>query len=127
MKHIYSLLGGHIAEKLFLGWNKVTTGCSNDLQRATQLAYAMIREFGMDEGYGVIHRSKNELSEEENKRIDEAVQKLLKEASDKVEYILKSHETELRRITKYLCKYGSLTGDEIRAIIDGKEIEKVAS
>lgn len=127
MKHIYSLLGGHVAEKLFIGRNKVTTGCSNDLQRATQLAYAMVREFGMDERYGLVHKGKKELSDEENKRIDEIVQMILKEASEKVELILKSHETEMRKIAKRLCQHGTLTGQEIRDLIEGKEIDKVTA
>ncbi len=124
MNQIYSLLGGHIAEKLFIGRTKVTTGCSNDLERATELAYAMVRQFGMSEKYGLIHANKDQLSEEENKKVDEAVQDLLREASAKVEEILKTHETQLRDVAQKLFEYEYLTGEEVTKIVEGKSLEK---
>jgi len=124
MNHLYSLLGGHIAEKLFLGPTKVTTGCSNDLERATEVAYAMVRQFGMEESYGVVCSTKDQTSDEENKKIDDAVQNLLKESSKKVEEILKMHETQVRDVAQKLFEYEYLTGEEVQKIIEGKPLNR---
>ena len=118
MNSIYCLLGGHMAEKLYIGNNSVTTGCSSDLQRATDLAYMAVRMFGMDENYGVISAPKDKLSDYENGRIDETVHNLIKKASEHVKNILLDHEFELKNIVKNLCKYKTLTGEEVKAIVE---------
>ena len=46
-------MGGHIAEKIFIGEGKIASGCSNDLEKATQMARQAVRKFGMFSGYGV--------------------------------------------------------------------------
>ena len=54
LANIDTALGGHVAEALFIGSDKVTTGCGSDLERATQIAYQAVRHFGMfgeDAGY----------------------------------------------------------------------------
>ena len=74
-------MGGHVAEELFIGKNKVTSGCSSDLERATQLAYAAVRHYGMfGEDAGYISQDKDELSDKHNAMIDSKVQEILREA-----------------------------------------------
>ena len=72
-------LAGHVAEKLFCGPKEVSSGCSNDLEKATSMAYAMVRQYGMEEEkYGLAAAPKEQMSEDANKKVDEAVQNLLK-------------------------------------------------
>ena len=84
----------------------------------------MVRQLGMVEKYGVVHSSKDQLSEEENKKVDEAVQDLIKESAARVEEILRTHEVELREVAQNLFKYEYLTGEEVKNIVEGKAIQK---
>lgn len=64
-------MGGHVAEKLIIGDNKVTSGCSNDLQGATNMAYRAVRYFGMfGETAGYISSDMDQTSEKYNAMID---------------------------------------------------------
>ena len=68
-----------MAEKLFCGPNQVSSGCSNDLEKATTMAYSMVRQYGMEEEkYGLVNAPKEQMSEDANKKVDAAVQLLLK-------------------------------------------------
>jgi ATP-dependent metalloprotease len=71
-------MGGHIAEKLYVGGDKVTTGCSSDLRGATNIAYAAVRHYGMfgeDAGYASV--DVKDVSQEHNARIDDKVKQIL--------------------------------------------------
>ena len=73
------MLGGRIAEKQFLGEEKISTNCVDDLKKATELAYAMVRTYGMEEEkYGLASASKDSLSQSGNARVDDAVHKIMK-------------------------------------------------
>ena len=71
-------MGGRVAEEIFLGKDDLTTGCSNDLQKATELAYEYIRTLGMHDEKIFVAASKETLSEEFNYEIDLEAQKILK-------------------------------------------------
>ncbi len=71
-------MGGHMAEKLIIGENKVTSGCGNDLEGATSLAYKAVRSFGMfGEKAGYISSKSEESSEKRNAEIDKQVKVIL--------------------------------------------------
>jgi ATP-dependent Zn protease len=71
-------MGGHVAEKLFVGHEKVTTGCSSDLRGATNLAYEAVRRYGMfGEDAGYLSVDVKDVSQEHNALIDEQVKKIL--------------------------------------------------
>lgn len=64
-------MGGHVAEQLFIGDDKMTTGCGSDLDNATKLAYRAVRNFGMfGEDAGYVSASKDNLSEGHNAMVD---------------------------------------------------------
>jgi len=64
-------MGGHVAEKLIIGSNKITSGCGSDLQGATSLAYRAVRSFGMfGESAGYISADPDQTSEQYNAQID---------------------------------------------------------
>lgn len=67
-------MGGHCSEELFIGSDKVTTGCGNDLQVATKMAYRAVESYGMfGEDAGYISVKKCQVSEERRAMIDEKV------------------------------------------------------
>lgn len=71
-------LGGRAAEEVFLGVENVTTGCSSDLQNATNIAYSYVRDLGLMENDVFINQRPELLSEEYKFKVDIMVQKLLK-------------------------------------------------
>mmetsp|Transcript_35788 Transcript_35788/g.54844 ORF Transcript_35788/g.54844 Transcript_35788/m.54844 type:complete len:83 (+) Transcript_35788:883-1131(+) len=82
-------MGGHVAEKLFIGERDVTTGCSADLQAATNMAYAAVMAYGMfGEDVGYISSSYEDLSEDMKAKIDQTVKKILKESEARVTVLL---------------------------------------
>lgn len=67
-------MGGHVAEKLIIGNSKISSGCGNDLQGATNLAYRAVRYFGMfGEQAGFISSEPDETSEKHNAQVDKQV------------------------------------------------------
>lgn len=74
LANIDTAMGGHVAEKLFIGNKKVTTGCSGDLKGATDYAYRAVMRFGMfGEDLGYMSSSMDDLSEEMKAKVDEKV------------------------------------------------------
>lgn len=89
LANIDTAMGGHVAEKLFIGKDKITTGCSSDLQNATQMAYQAVSRFGMfGEEVGYTSTDERQLSEDRKGRVDEAVKKILEESEKRVEKML---------------------------------------
>ena len=71
-------LAGYVAEKKFLGSDKISTHCKNDLKKATNICYMMVRQFGMEESkYGLIVSDNSQVSQTDNAKIDRLVQDIL--------------------------------------------------
>lgn len=133
-----SLFGGRVAEEIIFGGDNVTTGASNDIERATGLARRMVTEFGMNETLGTVRYNSNEeevfmghsvarqqnVSEETNRRIDEEVRKLIDWAENKAREILTTHLEDLHKVSKALLEYETLSGDEVRALLRGENINR---
>ena len=118
-------LGGHIAEKLFLGDKKITSGCGSDLQGASQYAYAAVRRYGMfGEEAGLISKDERETSEAYNAKVDAEVKRILDESYERVYTLLKNKEVELRNLAKNLFWYDYLDAEEMDQIIKGKKLGK---
>ena len=111
LDELVTLLGGRVAEAIVLG--DVSTGASNDLDRATALAKGMITRYGMDENIGLATYGTNtgfygtgkEYSESTATAIDEAVKAQLKTAYDRCEAILTEHRDQLDRLAEYLLEH----------------------
>ena len=122
---IDTAMGGHVAEKLFIGEKKITTGCSNDLQGATNIAYAAVMRYGMfGEDVGYISADNKELSDEMLSKIDETVRKILSESEERVEKLLMEKGVQVRELSKNLYWYDYLDAKEMEQIFEGKKIEK---
>ena len=122
-------LGGRAAELLVLG--EASTGASNDLAGATQLAVRMVREWGLSERVGPIGYSSDgpgylgdtgltsrPYAETTQRAIDEEVASLLREAQERAMAVLTAHRPELDRVVELLLEKETIDGSELQAVID---------
>ena len=133
---IASLFGGRVAEELIFGLERVTTGASDDIRRATGLARRMVTEFGFSEKLGPLRYSENEeevflghsvtqrknVSDATAKVIDEEIRRIIDQGERGAREILTSHLDELHHLAKGLLEYETLSADEIRRLIKGQPI-----
>jgi cell division protease FtsH len=124
------LLGGRTAEELALG--EISTGAQNDLQRATDIARAMVTEFGMSDALGAINYDGNKrarfldfpmpqerglYAEETAEKIDAEIKRILTDAHDTARRILADHRPKLETITRRLLEVEVMEGDELRQLL----------
>ena len=125
LAQIDTAMGGHVAEKLFIGKKKITTGCSGDLKGATNIAYQAVMRYGMfGEEVGYMSAQTQDLSEEMKSKIDNKVKQILRESEERVEKLLLQKGSELRAIAKNLYWYDYLDKNEMEQIYSGKKLEK---
>jgi ATP-dependent metalloprotease len=118
-------MGGHVAEKLIIGSDKISSGCGSDLQGATGLATYAVRQCGMYAdlaGYNKVQN--NEASEEYNALVDAAVKKILEESFERVSNLLTVKDKELRNLSRALYQHDYLDAVEMDLIIKGEGINK---
>jgi cell division protease FtsH len=128
------LMGGRIAEETFLG--SITTGASNDIERATELARAMVCEYGMSELGPLTFGKKEEqiflgreiaqhrdYSEETSIRIDSEVRKIVTDQYGRARRIIEENRDTMVRLAEALLEHESLDGVQIRRIVAGLTIE----
>ena len=130
VENIVSLLGGRVAEKLIL--DDISTGASNDIERATKIARAMVTKYGMSERVGTITLGQNqeevflgrdfaqskEYSEETAGIIDEEVKNIIDSAYQKAEAILREHIDKLHSVAGVLLEKEKIDGEEFDAIFN---------
>jgi cell division protease FtsH len=124
------LLGGRTAEEIALG--EISTGAQNDLQRATDIARAMVTEFGMSDALGAINYDGNKRGrfldmpmppergihgEETARLIDAEIKRILTDAHDKARAILTTHRDKLEQVTRRLLELEVMEGDELRRLL----------
>jgi cell division protease FtsH len=127
MDEITMLLGGRVAEHLVL--QDISTGASNDLKRASQIARKMVTEYGMSEELGPISYNEHEevflgrdyaqtrnYSEEVASRIDAEIKKIVQEAYNKAERLLTENMNRLHRVAEALLEKEKLEADEFELI-----------
>ena len=132
---ISSLFGGRIAEELVFGRDSVTTGASNDIQRATELARNMVTKWGLSEKLGPLVYSEEEgevflghsvtqhkqVSDETAHLIDEEVRNIIDRNYKRSEKILKENSDKLHLMAESLIKYETINTEQIKDIMAGKE------
>ena len=130
---IVGFLGGRVAEQLKL--DDISTGASNDIQRATAIARDMVSKYAMSDSLGpVCYSSGNEVfigrdyektksySEAVAGRIDDEVQSILTAAYQKCTGILKSHDDKLEAVASYLMAHNNMGRPQFEAVMEGKPI-----
>ena len=130
---ISSLFGGRVAEALIYGKNKVTTGASNDIQRATQLARNMVTKWGLSERLGPMDYGDSEggymgpqskpMSEQMAQVIDEEIRHVIDSNYLRAETILKQHMDILHNMAHALLDWETLDKFQIDALMQGQTIE----
>ena len=127
-------LGGRVAEKIFL--DDISTGASGDIQQATQLARAMVTEYGMSEKLGPIQYDSSghsifigrdfgqmkSYSEETAAIIDEEVKRIFDEAAALCEKLLLEHKDTLIAVAEYLLEHETMDGEEFNYFCDHGEL-----
>ena len=137
---LISLLGGRVAEALSL--NDISTGASNDLQRATSICRDMVSKYGMSDELGPVVYSDdnnevflgkdyghvNNYSEATSARIDEQIEKMMRKAYSQTESILKTHYDKLELVAEMLIKNEKISGDQFTQLMENGFIadEKVS-
>lgn len=117
-------MGGHVAEKLFIGADSVTSGCSADFQGATQMATGAVRHYGMfGDKVSFISRDKDSTSDTHNADVDKQVKQILDESFQRVAKLLTEKDKELRELAKGLYLYDYLDADEMDQIISGRGLD----
>lgn len=139
LSQICSLFGGRIAEEMTLGKDGVTTGASNDIQRATQIARSMVTKWGLseklgpllyDEDEGEVFLGKNygsggsrmNVSGETAKIIDEEVRRVVDECYSRANQILVDNRDKLDKMAEALIQYETIDSDQIDDIMAGREV-----
>jgi cell division protease FtsH len=124
-------MGGRAAEELIFGHEMVTSGAMSDIRQATALASAMVKEWGMSDEVGPIYhgsenpyRKDNMESEEVTKTVDLEIKKFVEYGLNEAKRILNEKRNDLETIAQALLKYETLSGQEIKDLLDGKPIEK---
>lgn len=132
MEQIIHLLGGRVAEKLTL--DDISTGASNDIQRATEVARDMVTKYGFSEKLGpVCYSSGDEVflgkdfstrqnySEEVASEIDEEIRNIIGKAFDECEKILSTHSDKLELVAQALLEVETLDGEQFAQLYNGEK------
>ena len=94
-------MGGHVAEKLIIGDQNISSGCGGDLQGATQMAQGAVRYYGMfGPEVSFISKDKDQTSDTHNAIVDKEVQKILDNSFERVKNLLINKDKELRNLAK---------------------------
>jgi cell division protease FtsH len=127
-------MGGRAAEEMIFGYDKVTTGASSDIAQATNMARSMVTRWGLSDKIGAVDYSEEDsgkfyaaqktFSEDTGRIIDEEVKRIIEEALQSAKKILKDKKDDLEKLAQALLEYETLSGDEIKNLLAGKEIRK---
>ena len=131
-----SLFGGRVAEELVFGLERITSGASDDIKKATMIARRMVTEFGFSEKLGPIRYNENEeevflghsvtqrknVSDATAKIIDEEIRRFIDEAEAKAKQIIGEHLGDLHKIAQGLLEYETLSIDDIKTLLRDEPI-----
>ena len=132
------LMGGRVAEEIKFGYDAVTSGASSDINAATNLARAMVTEWGMSDILGPIRYSENSnevflgrsvtqnqnMSEETARLVDTEIKRLVTNGYEEAKKILQKHQKDWEKLALALMEYETLTGDEIKEVLKGNIVDK---
>lgn len=136
---VSALLGGRVAEEIV--YERVWTGASNDLERVTRIARAMVCEYGMSERLGTLalgrrahnpflgrdYNDERNYSEDIARQIDEEVRSIVDHCHHRAQEILLQHRAQLDAVVQALLERETLNRDEFLAVMEGKSLEPLPS
>ena len=132
---ITSLFGGRVAEEIIFGKEAVTTGASNDIERATEIARNMVTKWGLSEKLGPLTYSEEEgevflgrsvtqtkqVSDVTAKLIDDEIRKIIDQTYEKATSIINKQIHRLHKMAETLIKYETIDSNQLKDIMDDKE------
>ncbi len=135
MSQLCGLYGGRIAEEMIFGADAVTTGASNDIERATEIARNMVTKWGLSDLLGPVTYGEDqgevflghsvsqnkEVSDETASTIDKEVRSILDESYATAQAILQEHVDKLHLMSAALMKYETIDQDQIAEVMEGKD------
>ena len=137
-EQIVGLLGGRVAEALFVG--DISVGASNDIDRATKLAKDMVARYGMCERLGTVsylddgevfigrdYQNTKSYSEEVAGAIDEEVKKLIDKAYAHCKQILSDNSDKLHQVVDYLLENETMTGEQFADLMEGRALSEASA
>ncbi|MCC7045254.1 MAG: cell division protein FtsH, partial [Alphaproteobacteria bacterium] len=130
--------GGRVAEQLIYGEEQLNTGASNDIRQATNLARAMVTEWGMSDKLGPLRYSENEqevflghsitqrknVSDATAKLIDEEIRRIVEQGEQTARRILSERIDDLHKVAKGLLEYETLSFEECKQLLAGQSINR---
>ena len=127
---IATLTGGRAAEEL--AFHSITTGASNDIEKATKVARAMVTRYGMTENFGMVALetvtdqymggdASLACAPETSARIDQMVVDIVKDQHEKARKLLRDNAAKLHELSRYLCEKETITGEEFMGILEKKD------
>ena len=135
LDELVSLLGGRVAEQIVRG--DVSTGASNDIERATDIARKMVTKYGMSDNLGPVSYDSNgevflgkdyghakNYSESTAMAIDQEIKSIITDAYKRTEEILTQHRDKLDALAEYLVKHEKIDGEKFRKIMEGTFVEE---
>ncbi|MBL1419422.1 MAG: ATP-dependent zinc metalloprotease FtsH [Alphaproteobacteria bacterium] len=128
-------MAGRVAEEILVGYDKITSGASSDIQQATKIARGMVTQWGMSDKMGMVDYAGNTgqnfmgqssnsgmVSEQTLQEIDAEVKRIIEEAYSEAKRILTENANQLDLLGNGLLEYETLTGAEIKKMIAGEDI-----
>jgi cell division protease FtsH len=134
LNRIAVLFGGRIAEEVFM--NQMTTGASNDFERATQIARDMVTRYGMSDALGTMVYAENEgevflgrsvtrqtsVSEETQRKVDGEIRRIIDEQYALARKLIEENRDKIEAMTKALLEFETIDADQIKDIMEGREV-----
>jgi len=131
-------MGGRVAEEIIFGYDKVSSGASGDIQYATKLARDMVTQWGMSDKLGPLQYEEQQgetflgysqsqrvhMSNETAKAIDQEIRKTVETGYDRAKSVLTEHQDQLHLLANALLEYETLSGEEIRTLLEKGEITR---
>jgi cell division protease FtsH len=131
-------MGGRVAEEIIFGYDKVSSGASSDIQYASDLARNMATQWGMSDRLGPIKLAENQeevflghsvtrtqnVSEETAQLIDSEIKTIVMTGYERAKTVLTTRIDDLHALAKALLEYETLTGEEIKTLLDGGAIDR---
>ncbi|MGB0323111.1 MAG: ATP-dependent zinc metalloprotease FtsH, partial [Luminiphilus sp.] len=136
VSQITSLFGGRVAEEMTLGKEGITTGASNDIQRATEIARNMVTKWGLSDAMGPLMydeggeevflgrtaaQPSKAMSDETALAIDKEVRAIIDECYEKARDLLEEHRSKMDMMAEALMQYETIDSEQIDAIMEGRK------
>ena len=131
-------MGGRVAEEVIFGYDKVSSGASGDIQYATGLARDMVTRWGMSDKVGPLEYGEPEgesflgysssrpsrMSNQTAQLIDDEIKRIVEGGLDRAKQVLSDHVDQLHTVAGALLEFETLTGDEIKQLIAGEDLDR---